>query len=55
MPRNSLRRHGARTVEKHHELAALHELPPTRTTRKMAACSNAAYLAGEAQKVHPIL
>ena len=31
MPRSWLRRHGASTDEKHHELAALHELPPTRT------------------------
>ena len=31
MPRSWLRRHGAPTAEKHHELAALHELPPTRT------------------------
>ena len=28
MPRSWLRRHGALTAEKHHELAALDELPP---------------------------
>ena len=43
MPRSSPRRHGARTAEKHHELAALHELLPTRTRPYGQKAAHAAF------------